>query len=203
MAIVDSRVGNIDSVVRAVQECRGTPYVVEEPGDLRRADHIILPGVGAFPDGMVALRSRDLDRALRERVLADGVPFLGICLGMQLLATRGLEVTTCEGLGWIAGEVRRMEPATGDRIPHVGWNEVHVERDDCPLFAGVQDGTDFYFVHSYHFACEDAGDVVGRTPYAGGFVSAVQLLTNVFGVQFHLEKSPRPGFAVLRNFLSL
>jgi glutamine amidotransferase len=201
VAIVDSRVGNIDSVVRAVQECRGTPLVVEDPLELRDVDRIILPGVGAFPDGIASLRSRGLDAALRERVIGDKLPFLGICLGMQLLASRGFEVTERPGLGWIPGDVRRLRPTDGDRVPHVGWNELHLERSDCPLFAGVPQGKDFYFVHSYHFECDPA-DVVARTPYCGGFVSAVQR-ENVFGVQFHLEKSQRPGFAVLRNFLAL
>lgn len=201
VAIIDSRVGNIDSVVRAVEECGGAPLVVEEAGDLRDVDRVILPGVGSFPDGMRSLRGRDLDVALRERVLGDRLPFLGICLGMQLLARTGFEIAPTDGLGWLAGEVVRLEPRDQDRVPHVGWNEVQFDGDGGPLFAGIPSGKDFYFVHSFHLRCDDSADVVGRTPYCGGIVSAVRH-DNVFGVQFHLEKSQRPGFAILRNFLA-
>ena len=161
---------------------------------------IILPGVGAFPDGMAHLRDRGFDQALREHT-AQGIPLLGICLGMQLLAERGWEVRETAGLGLIPGEVRRLEPSNGDtRIPHVGWNQVAFARN-CPLFEGIQPGTDFYFVHSYYLDCADAEAIVGRTAYCGGFTSAVAR-ANVFGVQFHPEKSQKRGFQVLKNFLS-
>lgn len=202
VAIVDYGICNIDSVSRAVEELGGTPVVSEDPRQLSGATRLILPGVGAFPDGMRNLRARGWLEPLREQVFGRRLPTLGICLGMQLLATVGREVSETAGLDWIPGDVRRLEPkVAGERVPHIGWNEVLLDRDS-PLFSGVPSGKDFYFVHSFHFQPTTEDDVVGRTPYCGGFVAAIQR-ENVFGVQFHLEKSQRPGFQVLRNFLTL
>jgi len=202
VGIVDYGICNIDSVSRAVEELGATPVVAEGWRELAGTSRLILPGVGAFPDGMRNLRDRGWLEPLREQVFGRRIPTLGICLGMQLLATEGFEVSETEGLDWIPGEVRRLEPATAsERVPHIGWNEMMLERDS-PLFAGVPSGKDFYFVHSFHFRPKSDQDVIGRTPYCGGFVAAVQR-ANVFGVQFHLEKSQRPGFQVLRNFLTL
>jgi len=202
VAIVDYGMGNLDSVARAVEECDGTSRVARDARELAGASHIILPGVGAFPDAMRNLRARSLDAALAEQALTRHVPFLGICLGMQLLATRGWEGQLTDGLGWIGGEVRRLEPAGEDtRIPHIGWNEV-VWLRECPLFRGIPSGKDFYFVHSYRFCPADPGHTLAHTPYGAGFVSAIGY-GSVFGVQFHPEKSQKAGFHVLRNFLSL
>lgn len=201
VAIVDYGIGNVDSVRRAVELCGGMPMVTAVHAELRRAERIILPGVGAFPDGMRNLRERGLIEILNERVIGAGVPFLGICLGMQVLADRGLEGTETAGLGWIGGVVQRLEPAAGERVPHVGWNEVAFTRPSA-LFDGIPPGRDFYFVHSYHIAGVAATETLGTTPYAGGIVAAVSS-GNVYGVQFHLEKSQRPGQRVLRNFLAL
>jgi imidazole glycerol-phosphate synthase subunit HisH len=199
-AIVDYGMCNLDSVARAVEECGARPLVTADPAALAGADRIILPGVGAFPDGMAHLRERGFDSALREQT-AQGIPLLGICLGMQLLADRGWEVRETAGLALVPGEVRRLEPSNGDaRIPHIGWNEVSLDRK-CALFDGIESGTDFYFVHSYHFVCADRAAIVARTDYCGGFTSAVARGT-VFGVQFHPEKSQRRGLQVLRNFLA-
>ena len=186
---------------RAVEECGGSPLVTSEPKEIARADRIVLPGVGAFPDGMNNLRAEGIVDVLRERVLGGRVPFLGVCLGMQLLATTGHEGESTHGLGWMRGEVKKLQPLAGERVPHVGWNEVDLLRDSA-LFRGVPSGTDFYFVHSYHLACADPADQVASTPYCGGFVAVVER-DNIYGVQFHLEKSQRPGFRVLRNFLAI
>jgi glutamine amidotransferase len=202
VAIVNYGMGNLDSVARAVQECGAEPVVTDQARDLESATHIILPGVGAFALGMANIRALGIDEALTEQVRSREIPFLGLCLGMQLLATRGYETEESTGLGWFDAEVRRLEPnGSADRVPHVGWNDVELLRD-TPLFSGVKSGTDFYFVHSYHVVCRDAADVVGRTPYCGTFVSAITR-GNIWGVQFHPEKSQRPGFQVLRNFLAL
>ena len=202
VAVVDYGMCNLDSVARAVEECGCRPVVTDQPRDLARASRIILPGVGAFPLAMRNLRERGLDAALAEQVLGAGLPFLGICLGMQLLATTGWEVEETPGLGWIPGEVKRLQPTAHDRrIPHVGWDELGLVAESA-LFAGVRPDQDFYFVHSYHLACSDEEHVLARTPYCGGFVSALAR-GNVFGVQFHPEKSQRAGFRVLRNFLAL
>ena len=201
VAVIDYGMCNIDSVVRAVEECGGKPIVTDHEKEIHHASHIILPGVGSFSDAMHNLRQRSLDVILAECVLAKGTPFLGICLGMQLLATKGWEGGETQGLCLIEGEVRRLEPSGGDtRIPHVGWNEVH-HVVSSPLFKDVPSRKDFYFVHSYHFCPRHAEDAIARTPYCGGFVSAVAH-GRIFGTQFHPEKSQKFGFQILRNFLS-
>lgn len=201
VAIIDYGMANLDSVYRAVEECGGKPVIADQEGPIRDANRIILPGVGSFADAMDNLEQRALDKILHEHVIEKRIPFLGICLGMQMMATRGLEREPRDGLGWISGEVRRLEPQGEDtRIPHIGWNEVCVARPS-PLFDGIEDGSDFYFVHSYHLAANDPEDVVARTNYAGSFVSAVQKEW-LFGVQFHPEKSQRLGFQILKNFLA-
>jgi glutamine amidotransferase len=195
--VVNTGLCNLDSICRALQECGGSPEIAAE-GAAVKAERIVLPGVGAFASAMTQLRRTGLDAAVRERVLGDGVPFLGICLGMQLAAAEGEEGGASAGLGLIPGRVTRLEPQGGDRVPHIGWNEV-AQRANATLFTGLAPGTDFYFVHSFHLRCPD--DVVAAsTPYCGGFVSAVER-QNVFGVQFHPEKSQTAGFDVLRAFL--
>ncbi|HEX6371496.1 MAG TPA: imidazole glycerol phosphate synthase subunit HisH [Longimicrobium sp.] len=200
VAVVDYGVSNLDSVARALEECGATPFVTSNPAELKNASLMVLPGVGAFADGMRNLRERGLDQALREQVLEQRVPLLGVCLGMHLLADRGSEGGESQGLGLIPGTVQKLQPdAPGTRIPHVGWNEVHPARPS-PLMEGIEDGRDFYFVHSYHLACDDPADVLATTPYCGGIASAVQRGI-VAGVQFHPEKSQKAGFALLRNFV--
>ncbi len=201
VAIVDYGMGNIDSVGRAVADCGCKPLVTKRPEDFASAHSIILPGVGAFGDGMASLRAEGLDQVLGEQV-RQGIPTLGICLGMQLLASEGTEHGLHCGLDWIPGRVERFVPTgAGERIPHVGWNEVWQARPS-PLFDGIEDGKDFYFVHSYHFVPASKEHVLGRTPYCGGCVSVVNR-DNVYGAQFHPEKSQRVGHTLLRNFLSL
>ncbi len=201
VAIVDYGMGNMDSVRRGFEECGAEAVITDEAAAIEAADRIVLPGVGAFPDAMANLRSRQLVKVLEDQVRGEGAPFLGICLGMQLLATVGLEGGETPGLGWIPGEVRRFVPTQQDRrIPHVGWNEVIPNGDD-PLFAGITPGADFYFVHSYHFSYSSPDDVVATTPYCGGFASIVGR-DNIRAVQFHPEKSQRVGLQLLRNFLA-
>jgi glutamine amidotransferase len=202
VAIIDYGMGNLDSVARAIEECRGEPVITSRAEDLKQANYIILPGVGAFGDGMRNIRDLGLDRTIREEVLQKEIPFLGICLGMQLLASRGHEGGETAGLDLIPGEVVRFEPdGPGVKIPHIGWNEVVFERPHS-LFRDIPSEEDFYFVHSYHFVCKNREDILSLTPYCGNFVSAVNR-KNVIGVQFHPEKSLQLGLKLLSNFLSL
>jgi glutamine amidotransferase len=202
VAVVDYGLCNLDSVRRAFETLGAKAVVTDVPGDLAKADRIVLPGVGAFPDAMRNLHAAGLADALAVQVLEEGAPFLGICLGMQMLATLGHEVEETKGLGWIDAQIVRLSPTgQGSRVPHVGWNEVH-PAVTSPLFDGIPPGADFYFVHSFHMACADPRAVLATTPYCGGFVSAVRR-EHVFGVQFHPEKSQHWGLRLLKNFLAV
>lgn len=202
VAIIDYGMSNLGSIYHAIEECGGQVSVVTEPFELKKASHIILPGVGSFGDGMANLNAQHWSEALHDVVTNDHTPLLGICLGMQLLATIGFEGGTNSGLNLIAGEVKKfISKNPQERIPHVGWNEVYLKKE-CPLMEGIPDGTDFYFVHSYHFVVKDATDVIATTPYCNSFNSVIQH-GNIFGVQFHPEKSQRPGFQLLKNFLNI
>ena len=202
VARINYGAGNLDSVARAVEECGGSPLISSSPDALVKANYIILPGVGSFVKGMQNLHKLGIEKDLSEQVIQKRIPFLGICLGMQLLASKGWEVEESSGLGWIEGEVVKFEPSDPQlRIPHVGWNEVHFV-NESPLFRGVQSKKDFYFVHSYHFKCKNEENVLAKTPYGGEFTSVIGK-ENIFGVQFHPEKSQKIGFQILLNFLSL
>ncbi len=200
VAVIDYGMGNLGSVRRAFEECGAEVSVCRDPMEVNGAQRIVLPGVGAFTDGMKNLTAAGWVEKLRESIRDPEVALIGICLGMQLLAQSGSEGGETQGLCLIPGHVRLLHAIdSSERIPHVGWNEVHTVRPTA-LLRGIPDGTDFYFVHSYHFS--EGGDAVcAKTPYGGGFASVVAA-GNVFGTQFHPEKSSRPGFALLRNFLS-
>ncbi|MCU0274229.1 MAG: imidazole glycerol phosphate synthase subunit HisH [Acidimicrobiales bacterium] len=198
-AVVDTGLSNLDSVVRALEHCGADPVRVTAPDGLDGARRIVLPGVGAFGTAMGRLHGLGLVDALDRLVLGDGVPVLGICLGMQLMLGVGEEGGETKGLGWIEGRVVRLLPDPGERVPHVGWNAVDPTPGSAP-FTDVEPGSDFYFVHSYHVVPDDPSVVAATTPFAGGFVSAVAS-GPCWGVQFHPEKSQAAGFAVLRAFL--
>lgn len=202
VALVDYGIGNVDSVRRALQECGAEVVLTAERDEFEKASAIVLPGVGAFGDGMKHLRERGLVEVLTEQVLEKKVPFLGVCLGMQMLAGKGFENETSSGLGWLDADCVRLEPKTADdRIPHIGWNEV-LHDGRSPLFKDLPSGKDFYFVHSYALKCRRPAEVLATTPYSGGFACAVGR-DNIWGVQFHPEKSQKAGFQLLRNFLAL
>ncbi len=199
--VINYGMGNLGSVRRAFEECGASVLVSDDPADLTAAERIVLPGVGAFPDAMARLNAVGWPAKLRTALENPGVHLLGICLGMQLLADKGHEGSETPGLGLIHGEVTRFAPPNGERIPHVGWNEVR-PMQSSPLLADIAPDTDFYFVHSYHFRAAQLKNVLATTPYCGEFTSVVGA-GNVLGTQFHPEKSSRPGFQLLRNFLSL
>lgn len=202
VAIIDYKMGNLDSVAKAVFYCGGNPVVTSNASDLETATHIVLPGVGSFKEGIKNIRELGLDKILKEQVSKNKIPLLGICLGMQLLSSRGAEGGNSEGLNFVPGTVVKLERKTAhERIPHIGWNEVNFV-NDSRLFDGAVSGKDFYFVHSYHFICENNRHILATTPYCGSFVSAVGK-ENIFGVQFHPEKSQNAGFEVIKNFLKI
>lgn len=210
VAIIDYGSGNLHSAAksfaRAADEA-DRPFriaVTDDPDLVARADRIVLPGVGAFADCRAGLDQVDgMVEALSEAVVAQARPFLGICVGCQLMAGRGLEKTETEGLGWIAGDVVAIEPDDPTlKIPHMGWNTLELERDH-PLMTGIaigEDGLHAYFVHSYHLAADDPGMIVAETEY-GGPVTAMVARDNLAGTQFHPEKSQTLGLALIANFL--
>lgn len=200
--IIDYGMGNLLSVQRAFEKCGSDAVIIDNPLELRNAEHIVLPGVGAFPDAMDNLIKDGWIEELNRAVLEKETPILGICLGMQLLAERGYEVRECAGLGYVPGEIVLFEQTGAqERIPHVGWNEIE-KRCDIPLFAGVADGTNYYFVHSYHFRVRNEENIAAVTPYCGEFVSVV-VKDNIVGTQFHPEKSQKAGFKLIKNFLKM
>jgi imidazole glycerol-phosphate synthase subunit HisH len=200
VVIVDYGLGNLRSVVGAVTKLGFEAQISSDPADLARASKLILPGVGAFGDGMDQLRARDLVPTLQRLVLNEHRLILGICLGAQLMARDSEEFGRHEGLGWIDASVRRIESADATiRVPHVGWNAVH-QSQAHPVFADVPQDELFYFVHSYHIVCDDPGIVVGTVEY-GGAITAAFRHGNIWGTQFHPEKSQRHGLTLLHNFL--
>jgi glutamine amidotransferase len=196
-AIVDYGVGNLMSVSNALSYLGVSSQIAQDRETLQRADSIILPGVGAFPDAADKLRATGLDQILVEESAKK--PILGICLGMQLLFQHGEEVRPAEGLGFIQGTVRRIE--TTEKLPHIGWNSLTFP-NSSPLFAGLDEGVYVYFVHSFCGVAEDPSQVIATTDYGPQVVAAVQN-GNVFGTQFHPEKSGDVGLQMLRNFVQL
>jgi glutamine amidotransferase len=202
VAIVDYGMGNLHSVKRKLDRIGVHPQVTSDPAELLRADKLVLPGVGHFGKAMEHLGSLGLVPALQEAVVEQKKPILGICLGMQLFAAHSQEGDS-QGLGWIDADVVRfdVEDTLRFKVPQMGWNGVRVARP-APLLDGVTEQTEFYFVHAYHMVCRDSEDVLCDTDYGYAFTSGVQR-GNVYGVQFHPEKSHDAGEALLRNFLYL
>jgi glutamine amidotransferase len=209
VAIVDYGSGNLRSAAKAVERAvaeaglDGEVLVTADPGEVKRADRVVLPGVGAFADcrrGLDALPG--MVEALHRTVLERGRPFLGICVGMQLLADIGREHGEHAGLGWIHGEVAPLSPADPSlKIPHMGWNELDLIRFDHPLLADIASGAHAYFVHSFAFVFSERRDVLATVDY-GGPVAAVVGRDNIVGTQFHPEKSQKVGLRLIGNFLA-
>ena len=210
VAIIDYGSGNLRSAVKAFERAAreaGLSATIDLTADaerVRSADRIVLPGVGAYADCRAGLDAvRDMVGAIREAVEEKGRPFLGICVGMQLMSERGLEKTVTRGFGWIAGDVKEIAPSDpGLKIPQIGWNTIHVKHDH-PLFDGIRTGDDglhAYFVHSYHLDAAKPEDVLAVADY-GGPVTAAVARDNRAGTQFHPEKSQALGLALIANFL--
>lgn len=193
-AIVDYGVGNLKSVANAMAYIGRETRITGDPAELERADAIVLPGVGAFPDAADKLRQTRLDEAILKQ--AGHKPILGICLGMQLLFDRGEEGRSCEGLGLVGGCVERIQ--TEFKLPHIGWNSLTFQ-NNSPLFRGLDNGAYVYFVHSYCGCAQREEDVIARTQYGPPVVAAVSH-NGVYGCQFHPEKSGETGLQILKNF---
>lgn len=201
IAVIDYGMGNLRSVVNAFEAIGHTAIPTQAADDLRRADAIVLPGVGAFGDGMRNLERLGIIPALTEEVRDRGKPYLGICLGMQFLADKSTEWGGHPGLGWIPGVVERLEPADRSfKIPHIGWNTLELTGPSA-LYAKLDEPPVYYFVHSYQLAvASEARAAVTATCWHGQTVTASVEVDNVYGVQFHPEKSQRVGLQLLRNF---
>lgn len=201
VAVIDYGMGNLHSVSKALETVGAEVSVTADPSDLKSAERIVLPGVGSFSQGMQHLTELKLIPALQEEVVLKKKPFLGICLGMQLMAKTGHEHGISQGLGWLNAEVVGLDTqAKGVKVPHMGWNDVHIIKE-TPLFKGVKDLSTFYFVHSYHMVPQESDFIVGTCDYGGPFVAAMSM-DNIHLVQFHPEKSQDKGLQVLENFCS-
>ncbi|MCX8130813.1 MAG: imidazole glycerol phosphate synthase subunit HisH [Clostridia bacterium] len=200
IAIIDYGMGNTFSVFNALDYIGVEAVITNKETEIKNADRIILPGVGAFGDCIENLKQLGLKDLLMEEVVEKGKPFMGICLGMQVLADYGTEKGIFEGLGWIKGNVQRfLVEDQSLKIPHVGWNDINIEKE-TPLFKGLIKERAFYFVHSYHFEAQNKEEVLATCDYGGNFNAAL-IKDNIFATQFHPEKSQKNGLIVLENFV--
>jgi imidazole glycerol-phosphate synthase subunit HisH len=203
IAIVDYGMGNLRSVQNAFRVLNEDPQLITDPGALADAEAIVLPGVGAFGEAMMRLNAAGFVQALEQEIRRDGKPFLGLCLGMQLMATESFEHGRHRGLGWIEGTVREIPSQIGGesvRVPHMGWNDLEVVHRDGML-RDVSSAPTVYYVHSYFVAPTDTSVVSGYATHGVRFASVVEQ-GNLFGTQFHPEKSQQDGLALLRGFLA-
>jgi glutamine amidotransferase len=203
IVVIDYKMGNIGSIINMIKKAGGEAKFSPEIDQIEKAEKLILPGVGAFDAGMQNLTKLGLVDVLRKKVFEDKVPILGVCLGMQLFMERS-EEGVLPGLGFIKGSVVRFrfdENNSHLRIPHMGWDSVEVKKES-PLFSSMYEEPVFYFVHSYHVVCDDAEDVLSTTNYGYKFASSLQR-GNIFGTQFHPEKSHKYGLKLIQNFIKL
>ncbi|MCX5713754.1 MAG: imidazole glycerol phosphate synthase subunit HisH [Candidatus Omnitrophica bacterium] len=201
IAIIDYGMGNIHSVKKALESLGAKTQIAQKASDVASADKVVLPGVGAFDDAMLELEKKGLVAALREHIKNKKV-FLGICLGMQILLEESQEAKKAKGLGILEGRVKRFPDKSGLKVPHMGWNQLKIISKDCPLFKDVPDNSYVYFCHSYYPAPEDKSVIAATTEYGINFASIVWQ-ENVYGVQFHPEKSQDVGIKILKNFVRM
>ncbi len=208
IAIIDYGASNLRSVAKAITHINPSLNIIiaQEATQLANASHIILPGVGAFGSSIEHLRAiPNMVAAMNEQVIDQKKPFLGICVGMQLLADKGYEMGEFEGLGWIKGKVEAIDKIAGDSemtIPHMGWNELNLKQPNHPLLKNIKNKSHVYFVHSYAMQCSDQSDILATTNYHAAF-PAIIAKGNIYATQFHPEKSGETGMQILRNFLEI
>ncbi|AXP08236.1 imidazole glycerol phosphate synthase subunit HisH [Campylobacter hepaticus] len=200
IAIIDYKAGNLNSVIKALDKIGAKNFIAQNQEDFKKASKLLLPGVGSFKEAMLNLEKFHLIEALKEQVLIQKKPILGICLGMQLFLEQGYEGGVCKGLGLIEGEVVKFEDDLGLKIPHMGWNDLDILKKD-PLYKDIDNKSDFYFVHSFYVRCKDEF-VSAKTQYGHKFASSLQK-DNIFATQFHPEKSQNLGLKLLENFTRL
>jgi glutamine amidotransferase len=202
IAVINYSMGNINSIYKKIKMFDHEPILTSNYKDLFLCDKIILPGVGHFGEAMTQLKKLDIISALNEVVIERKKPVLGICLGMQLMADYSEEGNE-QGLGWIPGNVLKMKAKDSSiyKIPHIGWNQLAIQKES-KLTREIKEEDEFYFVHGYHYNCNDQKDVLAYTDYEQKIVSAIEK-NNIFGVQFHPEKSHQTGMQLLKNFLQL
>ena len=201
IAIVDYGAGNLRSVQKGFEKNGVDARITDDPAMIRRADGVVLPGVGAFRDCHDGIAARGLTDVVLESI-SSGKPFLGICVGLQLLFTESEEGGHHRGFDVIRGSVQRFPSSDDRKVPHMGWNQIEIVRNDCPLFNGVESGSFVYFVHSYYVNPTEEAVIVCATEYGVTFCSAVWR-DNLFGVQFHPEKSQQVGLGILENFAQI
>lgn len=200
IAIIDYGVGNLGSIANMLSRIGTEAIITSEKQDIEKAEKIILPGVGAFDNGIRSINERGLMPILTKKVLNEKTPLLGICLGMQLL-TRKSEEGKFNGFGWFDADTKKFKFNKDDnllRVPHMGWNTIRIIQDD-PLFKNLPQDARFYFVHSYHVICDNDRDILAKTHYGYDFASIIRK-ENIVGVQFHPEKSHKFGMQILKNF---
>jgi imidazole glycerol-phosphate synthase subunit HisH len=202
LVIVDYGTGNLNSVKKSLDRMSARCIISSDPKDIINTEKIILPGVGHFGKAMSNLKELNLLDTLHEAVLVKQKPILGICLGMELMAKKSEEGNTA-GLGWLDAEIIKFNVSDKikHKIPHVGWNQIHIKKDSS-LMKNISDLTEFYFVHSYHLKINNQSDILNQTQYEYSFPSAIEK-SNIFGVQYHPEKSHDAGVQLLKNFLEL
>ncbi|MBM5781901.1 MAG: imidazole glycerol phosphate synthase subunit HisH [Pelagibacterales bacterium] len=205
IVVIDYGAGNVESVLNALEKVKSKDYeivVSKDPNEVRSANYIVLPGVGAFGDCIEALKSQNgLAEEIRKQVITEKKPFLGICVGMQVLASLGYEDGENQGLCFVNGVVRKIDNNGDLKIPHMGWNDIIFKNSNHPVLKDIKEGEHFYFANSYHFICQNENNVVAQVEY-GTKINAIIAKENILGIQFHPEKSGEAGLKLLSNFLN-
>lgn len=201
IVIIDYKINNLVSIYNSIKNQYDDTIISSNIDDIEKAKKLILPGVGTYYEGMKKLKDLNLIEIIRKKVLEDKVPILGICLGMHLLSSKGYEVCETEGLNLIEGVVDHLPESKNLTLPHIGWNEINIRRENN-IFDEIKNNSDLYFVHSYNFIPTNIENILAETNYTKMFVSMINK-DNIYGVQFHPEKSGKVGKQILKNFINI